>query len=228
MQLQHLSYKPFAIGDNNIPNWYNYYLMDWQHYESHGWCIQEILSKSWYWILKAHSFKKIGHHSSTSVRGRSWKHHPTIKSYNTQCGHFLRYLPELPYNAMLASSGFDVDPVYKYHHIGFTKCVPICLRGRHKLMKPGVLMSYTKYCSTDWLMKGMNNGHRKWENQGTRADCDTKYTTRQENMRQYFALQKRQLRKSILKNKELMHLQLPLQVLPQWDATAHQHNQMMQ
>ena len=103
----------FAIGDNNIPNWYNYYLIDWRDYDSMANTFKEFFQKADIEYTKLTHTRKLGIIRAHQLGAD--RENIILLSKHTTHKVDTSYLPELPYKAMLACSGFDVFRREEYY-----------------------------------------------------------------------------------------------------------------
>ena len=103
----------FKIGENQVPNWYNYYLIDWREYDAMATAFKEYFAKAGIDYTKLTHTRKLG-----IIRAHQMgadRENIILLSKHTTHKVDTSYLPELPYTAMLASAGFDVFRRQEYY-----------------------------------------------------------------------------------------------------------------
>ena len=103
----------FKIGEDQVPNWYKYYLIDWQEYDSMATTFKNYFAKADIEYTKLTHVRKLG-----IIRAHQMgadRENIILLSKHTTHKVDTSYLPELPYSAMLSSAGFDVFRRQEYH-----------------------------------------------------------------------------------------------------------------
>jgi hypothetical protein len=103
----------FALGDNFVPNWYKYYLIDWRDYDSMADTFRKYFNRVGVAYTKLTHTRKLG-----IIRAHQMgadRENIILLSKHTTHKVDTSYLPELPYQAMLATSGFDVFQREEYY-----------------------------------------------------------------------------------------------------------------
>lgn len=96
----------FALGNNNIPNWYQYFLIDWRDYDSMADTFKKFFEKAGISYSKLTHTRKLGIIRAHQLGAD--RENIILLSKHTTHKVDTSYLPELPYKAMLACAGFDV------------------------------------------------------------------------------------------------------------------------
>ena len=96
----------FQIGENNTPNWYNYYLIDWRSYQTMADTFKDYMTSASIEYTKLTHVRKLGIIRAHQLGAD--RENIVLLSKHTVYKVDTSYLPELPYNAMLACAGFDV------------------------------------------------------------------------------------------------------------------------
>jgi hypothetical protein len=103
----------FLYGENGVPYWYNYYLIDWRDYDS-----MADAFKKFFTAVKV-KYTKLTHTCKLGIiRAHQMgadRENIILLSKHTPHKVDTSYLPELPYAAMLASAGFDVFRREEYY-----------------------------------------------------------------------------------------------------------------
>jgi hypothetical protein len=96
----------FLIGEDGTPNWYNYYLIDWRSYHSMADSFRDYMNQADVEYTKLTHVRKLGitraHQMGASREDIILLSKHTVHKVDTS------YMPELPYQPMLASAGFDI------------------------------------------------------------------------------------------------------------------------
>ena len=103
----------FAVGENGVPNWYSYYLVDWRDYDSMADAFRKFFDLAGVSYTKLTHTRKLG-----IIRAHQMgadRENIILLSKHTTHRNDTSYLPELPYNAMLACAGFDVFRREEYY-----------------------------------------------------------------------------------------------------------------
>ncbi len=103
----------FALGENQVPNWYKYYLIDWRDYDSMADTFRKYFERAGVAYTKLTHTRKLG-----IIRAHQMgadRENIILLSKHTTHKVDTSYLPELPYQAMLATSGFDVFRREEYY-----------------------------------------------------------------------------------------------------------------
>ena len=103
----------FLYDANGFPNWYSYYLIDWRDYDSMADAFKKFFDKVKVKYTKLTHTRKLG-----IVRAHQMgadRENIILLSKHTTHKVDTSYLPELPYNAMLAAAGFDVFRREEYY-----------------------------------------------------------------------------------------------------------------
>jgi hypothetical protein len=96
----------FLIEENGKPIWYNYYLIDWRSYHPMANTFRDFMKEADLEYTKLTHVRKLG-----IIRAHQMgadRENIILLSKHTTHKVDTSYLPELPYKAMLAASGFDV------------------------------------------------------------------------------------------------------------------------
>jgi hypothetical protein len=103
----------FLYGENGVPYWYNYYLIDWRDYDSMADAFKKFFTAVKVKYTKLTHTRKLG-----IIRAHQMgadRENIILLSKHTTHKVDTSYLPELPYAAMLASAGFDVFRHEEYY-----------------------------------------------------------------------------------------------------------------
>jgi hypothetical protein len=96
----------FAYGENNIPNWYQHYLIDWRDYDSMAETFKKFFEKADIAYSKLTHTRKLGIIRAHQLGAD--RENIILLSKHTTHQVDTSYLPKLPYKALLACAGFDV------------------------------------------------------------------------------------------------------------------------
>jgi len=96
----------FQIDSNGNPNWYKYFLIDWRSYHTMGNTFREFMSYAGVEYTKLTHVRKLGITRAHQL-GADRENIILLSKHTTQRVD-MSYLPELPYQAMLACAGYDV------------------------------------------------------------------------------------------------------------------------
>jgi len=96
----------FAIGDNDIPNWYNYYLIDWRDYDSMADTFKKFFQKADIEYTKLTHTRKLGIIRAHQLGAD--RENIILLSKHTTHKVDTSYLPELPCKAVFAWLAFDL------------------------------------------------------------------------------------------------------------------------
>lgn len=103
----------FAYGNNNFPNWYSCYLIDWRDWDSMSDVFRKFFDSVQVKYTKLTHTRKLGiiraHQMGADRENIILLSKHTVQKVDTS------YLPELPYSAMLAAAGFDVYRREEYY-----------------------------------------------------------------------------------------------------------------
>jgi len=103
----------FSINEDSVPNWYNYFLIDWRSYKHMADAFKEYFAAANIDYSKLTHARKLGiiraHQLGADRENIILLSKHTVHKVDTS------YLPELPYNAMLACAGFDVFRRQQYY-----------------------------------------------------------------------------------------------------------------
>lgn len=103
----------FKIGEDLVPSWYNYYLIDWREYDAMATAFKDYFAKAGIDYTKLTHTRKLG-----IIRAHQMgadRENIILLSKHTTHKVDTSYLPELPYTAMLACAGFDVFRRQEYY-----------------------------------------------------------------------------------------------------------------
>jgi hypothetical protein len=103
----------FSVGENNVPNWYSYYLIDWRDYDSMADAFKKFFNLAGVAYTKLTHTRKLGINRAQQMGAD--RENIILLSKHTTHRVDTSYLPELPYNAMLACAGFDVFRREEYY-----------------------------------------------------------------------------------------------------------------
>jgi len=96
----------FAIGHDGVPNWYNYFLIDWRDYDSMSKVFKKFFTNCGIAYTKLTHTRKLGIIRAHQLGAD--RENIILLSKHTVHKIDNSYLPELPHKAMLACAGFDV------------------------------------------------------------------------------------------------------------------------
>jgi hypothetical protein len=102
----------FKIADNGEPIWYQYYLIDLRKYDSMAGCFKTYFAQADIEYTKVTHVRKLG-----IIRAHQMgadRENIILLSKHTVHKVDNSYLPELPYQAMLAAAGFDIYTRQEY------------------------------------------------------------------------------------------------------------------
>jgi hypothetical protein len=102
----------FAIGHDGVPNWYNYFLIDWRDYDSMSKVFKKFFTNCGIAYTKLTHTRKLGiiraHQLGVDRENIIHLSKHTVHKIDNS------YLPELSHKAMLACAGFDVFQKEEY------------------------------------------------------------------------------------------------------------------
>jgi hypothetical protein len=103
----------FSFDQDGVPNWYAYYLIDWRDYDSMSYTFKKFFNNSGIKYTKLTHTRKLGIIRAHQL-GADRENIILLSKHSTHKVD-TSYLPQLPYQAMLASSGFDVFRREEYY-----------------------------------------------------------------------------------------------------------------
>lgn len=118
----------FSVGPNGVPLWYNYFLIDWRSYSSMADAFKEYFNAADIQYTKLTHVRKLGIIRAHQLGAD--RENIILLSKHTTHKVDTSYLPELPYNALLACAGFDVFRRQEYYIPRSYAQVPTAWHGR--------------------------------------------------------------------------------------------------
>jgi hypothetical protein len=103
----------FSFNHEGIPNWYGYYLIDWRDYDSMSYTFKKFFNSSGIHCTKLTHARKLGIIRAHQLGAD--RENIILLSKHTTHKVDTSYLPQLPYQAMLACAGFDVFNREEYY-----------------------------------------------------------------------------------------------------------------
>jgi hypothetical protein len=103
----------FSFDEKKVPNWYKCYLIDWRKYNNMADVFKEYFATAGIEYTKLTHARKLGIIRAHQLGAD--RENIILLSKHTTHKVDTSYLPELPYNAMLACAGFDVFRRQEYY-----------------------------------------------------------------------------------------------------------------